>query len=421
MEALRTVLEVVGVETGKRDSSVHGHVDSVLLSQLVDHRLGQTGIGEHANLRSDVVPVVLVAQVGQSLLKSGSHLSDSSRHEFEVSVPHLGELLISEDDINDAGSMDRWVGVDGAGDLLDARVDDVTLGSASSNHGEAAGTLTVKTEVLGERLHKHEVVSVVGEQLESVGVFLEVTGSESLVGGVEGAVHVLCLHDLEDGLPLLGSRVDASGVVGADVEENHGVVFGGVEIFAHALEVEVLVLGVEPPVGLLGGEADNVDEASVEGPGLGGQQNVDVLVGVPLLEEGQTESEGSSAGDRLGTGDTLLLVGLVIGTESELLRLVHKRVNALNTGVLVVHIRFEDAVLSDAHTGEDIGFVVVVTVGAHSEENLLWVVVLLEGVVETEDGVCGCGREATPCGEGTGLHELAVSGNERFSEHCYNL
>jgi len=297
VEALRTVLEVVGVESGKRDSSVHGHVDSVLLSQLVDHRLGQTGIGEHANLRSNVVPVVLVAQVGQSLLKSGSHLSDSSRHEFEVSVPHLGELLVSEDDINDAGSMDRWVGVDGAGDLLDARVDDVTLGSASSNHGEAAGTLSIEAEILSERLHKHEVVSVVGEQLESVGVFLEVTGSESLVGGVEGAVHVLCLHDLEDGLPLLGSRVDASGVVGADVEENHGVVFGGVEIFAHALEVEVLVLGVEPPVGLLGGEADNVDEASVEGPGLGGQQNVDVLVGVPLLEEGQTESEGSSAGD----------------------------------------------------------------------------------------------------------------------------
>jgi hypothetical protein len=258
-------------------------------------------------------------------------------------------------------------------------------------------------------LHEHEVVGVGGEQLEGVGVLLEVTGSESLVRAVEGAVEVLCFDDLEDGLPLLGGRVDASGVVGAHVQQDHRVVLGGMEVLAHAVEVEVLVLGVEPAVGLLGGEADNVDEASVEGPGLSGEHDVDVLVGVPLLEEGEAESEGSSSGDGLGTSDTLLLVGLVVGAESELLRLVNKRVNALNTGVLVVHIVGEDALFGLADAREDVGLAVIVTVGAHAEEDLLWVVVLLEGVVEAEDGVRGGGGEGAPSGESTNLSGAAGS------------
>ena len=89
-------------------------------------------------------------------------------------MPHGGQLGVAEDDINDAGTVNRRVGVDGSGNLFDAAHHNVLLSLATANCREAAGTLTVKTEILGERLEEHDVVGVLLEQLQGVAVLLEV-------------------------------------------------------------------------------------------------------------------------------------------------------------------------------------------------------------------------------------------------------
>lgn len=65
-------------------------------------------------------------------------------------MPHSGELLISEDDVDNTGSVNGRVRVDRSSNLLDARVDDVLLSLAAADNGEEPGTLTIETEVLGE-------------------------------------------------------------------------------------------------------------------------------------------------------------------------------------------------------------------------------------------------------------------------------
>lgn len=133
MEGTSNVVHVVSVETSNRDSSVLSHVDGVLLSELVDHVLVEASEGEHTNLRSDVVPVVLIATSLKTSLQSSSHLGHSVRHGNEVVVPHLGELFISKHDVHNSGSMNRRVRVDRSGNLLDAGVDDVSLSSGAGD------------------------------------------------------------------------------------------------------------------------------------------------------------------------------------------------------------------------------------------------------------------------------------------------
>jgi hypothetical protein len=81
------------------------------------------------------------------------------------------------------------------------------------------------------------------EELEGVGVLLEVTGGEALVGGVEGREELLGLDDVEDLAPLILGGVDTSWIVGADVEHDDGVVLGGLKVSLESFEVETLGLG----------------------------------------------------------------------------------------------------------------------------------------------------------------------------------
>jgi hypothetical protein len=47
-------------------------------------------------------------------------------------VPHLFELGVAEDDVNDAGSVNGRVGINRSCNLLNARVNDFLLGFAAS-------------------------------------------------------------------------------------------------------------------------------------------------------------------------------------------------------------------------------------------------------------------------------------------------
>lgn len=80
MECFRNVVNVVGVESRNRDSSVTRHVDVVVTLQLFDLVGAESGVGEHANLTGDVAPIVSAAVLGQLLHQTRAHINDSSRH-----------------------------------------------------------------------------------------------------------------------------------------------------------------------------------------------------------------------------------------------------------------------------------------------------------------------------------------------------
>jgi hypothetical protein len=328
-------------------------------------------------------------------VEGSSHLSHSSGHEDEVGVPHFLELGVSENDVDNSSSMNWGVGVDGSGDLLNAGVDDVSLSSGSSDDGEETGSLSVDTEVLGEGLEEHNVISVFLEQSERVSISLEVTGGKALVSGIETGEKVLSLDDFEDLLPLLLVGVNTGRVVRADVEHNEGVILAVVQVFAESFEVESLGLGIEVSVGLVV-VTNELSKSSVDGPGLGGDHDIDVLVGIPVGEESESKSEGSGSGDGLGSSNSVFLKGNGVSSEGELLRSRDEGVNSLNSSVLVIHIVSENSFFSDSNARQDVRLVVVISVGSHTEEDLLGVSVLLEGVVETKDGISGSVSEGSP-------------------------
>ena len=231
------------------------------------------------------------------------------------------------------------------------------------------------------------------EKLERVAVLLEVTRGEALVGTIEGGEELLSLDNLEDLLPLGLSGVDSSWVVGTDVEHDNGVILSGVKIFLQALEVEALGLLAVVAV-ILPFVADEVSDRSMDGPGRVGDKEVDVLVGVPLREESETEAESTSARDRLGTSDSALLTGTTVLTVGKSEALLDVRVDTVDGSVLVIHVALKDELLGALDARKDEWLAFVISVGSHAEEDLLGAGLLLEGVVETENRVCGSGGQS---------------------------
>ena len=175
VECIGYVVEVARVEASDGDAAIHGHVDGVLLSELINLVFVEAGEGEHADLVGHVLPVVLVAERLQFVDKARSHGSHASGHIFQILMPHGGQLRVAQDDVDDSSSVNGRVGVDWSGNLLDAGHDNCFLFFASADNGEGSNSLTVETEVLSERLEEDEVVGVLLEEAERVSVLLEVT------------------------------------------------------------------------------------------------------------------------------------------------------------------------------------------------------------------------------------------------------
>lgn len=59
VNGLSKVLDVGGGDTSNGDTAVHGGIDGVLLSELLDLLGLESGVAEHADLGGDVLPVVI--------------------------------------------------------------------------------------------------------------------------------------------------------------------------------------------------------------------------------------------------------------------------------------------------------------------------------------------------------------------------
>lgn len=81
--ASQTHLNVTRVQPSHADPSVFREVDACLLGQLRDLLGGQTGEGEHADLRFDVSPFSGCVKLDERVVKLGSHVNDPVGHSLD--------------------------------------------------------------------------------------------------------------------------------------------------------------------------------------------------------------------------------------------------------------------------------------------------------------------------------------------------
>ena len=410
MEAFSNILEVTSVESSNGNAAVHGHVDGPLFAELVNHIGVEAGVSEHTNLAGNVVPVVLIAHVLKSLLKTSAHLLHATRHVFQVLVPHSGKLGVGKNDVDDTGSVNGRVGVDGASDLLEAGHNNILLGFGVSHKGKAASAFTVNTEVLGKGLEQHKVVGIFSEKLKRVGVLFKITRGESLISGIEASHKLLGLNNVHNFLPLLFVKINTGRVVSTNVEKNDRLILHFLKISSHAFEVEALGLSVVVSI-VVPLETAECGQVAMKGPCRVRKIHFSVFVGVPVAEESETNTEGTSTGEGLDTGNTVLTHGGGIA-EGQFLGFLDVRVNTLDASVFVVHAVSEDFLFGHADAVEDEGLAIIITVSTHTKEHLFGVFVLLELIIETEDRVSGGVCQSGPVAERTNLLSKETS-----SEH----
>ena len=141
---------------------------------------------------------------------------------------------------------------------------------------------------------------------------------------------------------------------------------------------------------------------SVEWPGWVWNQEVNILVWVPLLHESESNSEGTSSGEGLGSSDSAFIELLAVVTVGGFQRLVDVRLNTVDWLVLVIHVFLKDDLLGLSNAGKYVGLSIVISEGSKTEEHLLRVGVALECLAKTEDRVCWCSFKATPGRESCG-------------------
>jgi hypothetical protein len=127
VEGLRDVVEVASVESGDGDTSVHSQVNGEFLTEFVDLVFVEASECKHANLVGDVGPIMLITESFKLVTEAVSHLVHAARHILEVLVPHCCQFGVSQDNVDNSGSVNGWVRVDWSCDLLDAGLSDLCL------------------------------------------------------------------------------------------------------------------------------------------------------------------------------------------------------------------------------------------------------------------------------------------------------
>lgn len=157
---------------------------------------------EHADLLLDVGPVAGGLTVDEALEERLAHVDDAVRHAcripsarapfnntsdaggssprtLDLAKPLPVEGLVPEDGADEARAVDGRVGVEGADDDLDLRVDALALVGVGAHDREGADALAVEAHVLCERLAEHDLVALRDKVPEREGVVRRVARGEA--------------------------------------------------------------------------------------------------------------------------------------------------------------------------------------------------------------------------------------------------
>lgn len=221
LNAVGDVVDVLSGDSADGNTAILGHVDAMLLHHSLGLLNSESREGEHADLRGDVGPVALDTLGFNGLAKGQAHVVHSLADNDELVEPLLAHGGVVQDGTGDSGTMLGWARVVGPHDDLDLGEDTGSGGGIGAHKVEAAGTLTVETHDLGERLSNHHLEALAEEKTQAVSILVERARGETLVGGIKEGVELSALANISDLLPLGLSWVHTSGVVGARVQK-HG-------------------------------------------------------------------------------------------------------------------------------------------------------------------------------------------------------
>jgi hypothetical protein len=105
----------------------------------------QTRVCKHANLRGNVAPVVLAAELLEILLEQGAHRDDAVSHVLNLAEPLLVQRGVVQDLGSNTGPVHRRVGVERAHENLDLRIHTLLLIRGLAHNGEGTNALAVET------------------------------------------------------------------------------------------------------------------------------------------------------------------------------------------------------------------------------------------------------------------------------------
>lgn len=165
------------------------HVDMPLGAQRHNLLLRQAGETKHSNLRSNMIPRARRTPFLKTVSQSLSHVQNATTHRTQIRLPLLKELGIIQHATSNTRTVSRRVG-----DLRslqnsklgsDVRGRSSRVRTRSRDKVESASALTVKTEVLSERLRDAQLEALLDEVADCPGVADQVAGCEALVCGIE--------------------------------------------------------------------------------------------------------------------------------------------------------------------------------------------------------------------------------------------
>ena len=171
------------------------------------------------------------------------------------------------------------------------------------------------------------------------------------------------------------------------MEKDAGAGSSSLKILNHAADIETLGLFVEVSV-LAGGDTGGSKDSVMVAPGWvahvqGG--------GLELGQELADDTQGTSSGESLDGGDVLGSDPWAVPTEDDTLGALAEFSETVDGKVLLVErVISDDGSLGLAHDWENEGLAVVVTVCAHTQVDLLWVLVSLEPCREGQDCIGWC-------------------------------
>ena len=384
MESLSNVIHVLGIESSNGDTTVHGQIDVELLDAALDLLLGQASVGEHTNLAGDVRPVAGRSGLLQTIDKGLAHSNDSVSHSGALLIPLSLQLGITQNGLDDASSVQRRIRPQSTGSHLQLREHTLLLLLAGADHGGSSATLSVESKVLGERLSEADLMTLLHEQTNRIGVTLHISGGEALVSAIEDHSAARSLHSVRNLLPLLLGRIHSSGVVSAGMEQEGRVAGSSLDRLQDSVNVQT-VIGIQVRI-LLVGNTRSVEHAEVVGPG--GVRDVNALVSLHVSQEISNQTERTSSRKSLAHSHSILLDGRAVGAIDKLSSQSVEIRKTLNRRVFVVALA-GNASLSLSDAGENHGLAVVVTVSTHSQRNLARILIGLEHLVQSKNSIWG--------------------------------
>ena len=203
---------------------------------------------EHADLGSDVRPVTLDTLSFNGVSQGIAHVVHTLRHSNELVEPLLAHGRLGQNGSCDSSTVLRWRRVVAAHDDLDLGEHLGGRVLVSAYKVKTAGSLTVQAHDLSEGLGNHHFETLGEEKAQAVGILIEGTRGEALIGRVEEGEKLATLADVGDLLPLGISWVNTSRVVRTGVEEHSGAGLGRIKISNHATDIKTLCLLVEVAV-----------------------------------------------------------------------------------------------------------------------------------------------------------------------------